>query len=96
MDEWSPDRIRRWILPILYELYMKDPQNHIHFTSKPSDEPEPPINSTIREMQFLEMHGLVEIINDGPGYIFARLTPQGRIYWEKYSSQSEDEPLEFD
>ena len=97
METWTPENVREWIYSKLYSLYMQDPNAITRFREETSDEPEPPIKDTTREMKLLEKLDHVKICGETRNSIYAQLTPKGRLYREQPLSppEQEHEPIGF-
>ncbi len=95
MVDWSADETREWLMRSLYEKYMKDEQASMRWSAASgleATDSHPHGDDIIRECGQLANLGWIEILTEAYGYLFARMTPEGRVTWETFLGEKESNP----
>ncbi|MCL6642704.1 MAG: hypothetical protein K6T71_05220 [Candidatus Bipolaricaulota bacterium] len=84
--EWTPEEVRRWILKVLYDVYMKSPTatmlwGRADFSESTDDSPS--WEDIYREAEWLDWKGFIKLSSQAVGAVSARLTPAGREFVEQ-------------
>jgi|GEM_PF-1890924 len=95
MRDWSVQETREWVLKTLHELYEKDNEASVKWsTAVPleASEVHPHGDAIISQCREMARLGWVEIMTEAYGNLFARMTSPGQQTWEEFLLAKSSDP----